>query len=344
MDAAWWNELSIRRVERGETDRLDLVDDFMLKRLPRRVWSLDTVRDLMIRGCTDLRLPPTRLGLTGLRRIGWFRQRGATLPGWALGLELGLDWSTWRSIRNHIDPSRLTGLAIGPRDQVDPQIVPSRPLHRLEFWDLTDGTRIDTLVWLLNQHAPHLEHLTIVGCTVWPKAIAKCTRLRTLSVTESPLTRFPEGIEGLKRLEGLTWLRGKLAALPPLSRMWPRLQQLTLGWNQLRMLPDDLGRLPHLQELGIWHNPLSGLPRSLASHANLEALNAHETPLEQLPGWLFRLPRLQVLSVGRQPGAVGDRDWTLPPSILDSNRFRVRIRHGGRRSINRHEREDRLAA
>lgn len=318
MEWQWWNELAIRRVERGETRRLELRYEYDAQELPKRVWALDGLETLMIRDCPNLYLPAEQRGLRELRRVGWLKQGGAPLPDWALALMLDLDWSDWLRYRDRLAREQLRGLRIGRDDAPAAEEWPETSLSRLEVVGLDGVFRAGLANRAIEDSIHSLTALSLYEREHWPEWVTRCTRLRSLRVSRSPLLSLPDGLRNLSELRELRWTNGRLRELPTSFDCWAQLTELDVSSNRLTALPPDLGRLQNLQTLVIWDNPLRALPESLTGHATLEVIDAASTTLETLPDWLFQLPRLQVLTLDGTPAAPKSRRWTLPPAILDT--------------------------
>ena len=316
MALKWWNELAIRRVERGETRRLELRSE-PLESMPERVWALDGLETLIIRRCPNLRLPLERGGLRGLRRLGWLDQDEAPLPDWAMALTLDLDWSDWLRYRDRLAPGQLRGLRIDRGDTPAAREWPEEPLSRLEVGRLDEASRAEIVYRAIEGSTHSLTALTLHDCERWPEWVTRCTHLRSLGVSGSRLASLPEGLYDLTELRELVWCFGRLRKLPASFDCWAQLTELDVGSNPLTALPPDLGRLRKLKTLVVWGNPLRALPESLAGHATLEVIHAGDSALETLPDWLFQLPRLQALELSRTHHAPKLR-WSLPPAILDA--------------------------
>lgn len=317
MALEWWNELAIRRVERGETRKLLLRDDESSTELAERVWRLDTLEELVLWGLEDFVLPP-RLPLQGLRHLGWLVVDDTELPEWASGLTLDLHWRHWSVNRERFSAEQVTGLRIaGGEDVSGPW--PTAPLTRLYvFGPNEDGdwARIEDAI---ESNAATLTDIELIECARWPEAVTRCARLQRLVVSDyTARTTLPDGLSELALLEELTCYYEALEELPASFDCWPRLRRLGVGGERLRALPQSLGELPALEELVVEGPPLRALPETLVGHQRIKAISLQHTELESIPDWLFRLPRLCVFNVGRYGSLGPPRRWTLPASLLDT--------------------------
>lgn len=130
-----------------------------------------------------------------------------------------------------------------------------------------------------------------------PAAVAKLSRLETLSFRTTRLRRLPDEVGTLSNLRKLSVSSNELSALPNSVGKLQQLSEVDLSYNRFRELPAPLTSLPKLQRLDLSVNELTDLPPSLANAKALRWLWLSKNPLGRVPPVLCRLGGLEELTL-----------------------------------------------
>jgi Leucine-rich repeat (LRR) protein len=140
---------------------------------------------------------------------------------------------------------------------------------------------------------PALEELTLHGklehVTKFPE-IFDCTRLRTLTITGTSISKIPSGFAKLQQLVELKLVgHPKLTSLPDDVVELRKLEYLAIDHNRLRRLPDGIGKLQRLDSLLAYNNAIRELPTSLYRMTKLRWLELQCNRLIKPPTKLLRM-------------------------------------------------------
>ena len=146
------------------------------------------------------------------------------------------------------------------------------------------GNRLATLAFLADQEAVAFVNLADCDLAEVPDVLSSLPRLHTLVLGKNRLVSIPGWFGRLRSLRRVTTYRNMLTEIRGLAGL-PNLELLNIGASPLRLTDGDLHDLPGLEVLGL---RLLGLDR--------------------IPASVWRLPRLRLVDVSKNPVAVS------PPS------------------------------
>ncbi len=122
---------------------------------------------------------------------------------------------------------------------------------------------------------PHLEQLGLVGwkTAAVPRELARCRRLRYLSLRNNRYAELPEPVMGI-----------------------PNLTHLDISYNLLESLPEDLDRMKSLETLTLKGNRISRLPLSVKRMEALEYLDVSCNKLVEYPHFINDMAQLRFFN------------------------------------------------
>lgn len=102
-----------------------------------------------------------------------------------------------------------------------------------------------------------------------PKGLADLQELRSLTVLNTPVQRFPDFLTACPHLAELVLRGTDISSIPASVQEFRRLRRLDFSNNPVSQIPPELGRLPELRELQLAGDGLSSLPDSLSALCHL---------------------------------------------------------------------------
>jgi len=297
-------ERDIQAVADGSSDVLDFGRSLYygsVRELPVAVRQLTGLRTLRLAGSGVNRLPDWLAELPVLEIID---ARGCplrTMPPMPW-VRWALDADRLYAFRTAIDPARVYGVAIGPRETGE-AIAYVADLARYGRLDLSELTvevppAAPAATW---------DNLTAVDEHL-DQIIARSPRLRTVGLIDCPLGRVPEPLRGLRRLSHLRLSGVRPPELPDWLFDLPALTALDLSRNGLADLPAALGHAAHLTDLDLSGNPFREIPAGVWHLTKLISLDVWACPIQQIPAEVLRLLALTELRVDETRP-----ELTLPP-------------------------------
>ncbi|ETV94626.1 hypothetical protein H310_11885 [Aphanomyces invadans] len=243
-----------------------------------RVWNLDRLETLDLRGNKLDRIPSAIQDLTALVHLDVSHNRLATLP---VGLQ------TTASLR-HLHASHNRIETFSPK-----------------LWKLRGLLSLD-LSYNLMADLPFVEgDLRLLRETsAWQVSIGLLTALTSLNLSNNNLVKCPALIDNCT---ALTTVDLSYNAIPSLETEFGNLRALEtcyLQHNALVELPDSWGRLASLHTLDVSHNHLTSLPASVGNCTALAALDASYNDLSALPATIKSLSMLRRLDLSHNSALV----------------------------------------
>jgi Leucine-rich repeat (LRR) protein len=98
-----------------------------------------------------------------------------------------------------------------------------------------------------------------------PKELADLRELRSLTVLNTPIQKFPDFLAACPHLAELVLRGTDIATIPATVEEFRALRRLDLSNNPLSQIAPELGRLSKLQQLILTDDGLSTLPDSLSA-------------------------------------------------------------------------------
>jgi Leucine-rich repeat (LRR) protein len=207
-----------------------------------------------------------------------------------------------------------------------PYTVPVNPLTpgNRSFAIMNTVSQIEQLTITNEIHVPvavfclvHLQTLTILRTPFVtqfeiddnliinsiPSVIGRLTRLRTLSLKQSPTSYFPStALATLTSLNTIVIDSCDLVALPSTIALLTGLVTLNLPNNRLVTLPDNIGLLPGLVTLNLPNNRLETLPYNIGSLGKtLTYLDLTNNSIRALPQSVGSLGNLTTMLLSNNP-------------------------------------------
>jgi len=105
-----------------------------------------------------------------------------------------------------------------------------------------------------------------------PKELAGLRELRSLTVLNTPIQKFPDFLAACPHLSELVLRGTDIATIPATVEEFRALRSLDFSNNPLSQIAPELGRLPALRELQLADNGLRSLPESLSGLPSLRKL------------------------------------------------------------------------
>uniref|UniRef100_A0A2N9HSA1 Disease resistance R13L4/SHOC-2-like LRR domain-containing protein n=1 Tax=Fagus sylvatica TaxID=28930 RepID=A0A2N9HSA1_FAGSY len=265
-----------------------------LKKLPRDIQKLVSLKHLEIDGCESLTHMPYGIGqLTSLQTLPLFvvsKDLKASSSKHCGGLA---ELNKLNNLRARTGQYQLQAFA---RDNGDDDEYVSNFFTSLLFvllpsslqikvsdfaWNIQD---VESLPEELLKNLASLQRLHISDCpnlTSLPEGIGNLTSLQSLDISDCPnLTSLPEGIGNLTSLQ--------------------RLRSLDISnCPNLTSLPEGIGNLTSLLRLRIYECPnLTSLPEGIGNLTSLQSLDISDCPnLTSLPEGIGNLTSLQFLKI-----------------------------------------------
>lgn len=141
--------------------------------------------------------------------------------------------------------------------------------------------------------------------------LSQCNSLKSLSIKNTPLDRFPNEILALTKLENLEISSCGLSVIPKNITQLSKLTQLTLSDSKIDKIPDALSELINLEQLVLDDNQINELSINLIKLQGLCFLSLDNNLLTKLPESIGQLSKLEFLLVSNNeidtlPSSIGD--------------------------------------
>jgi Leucine-rich repeat (LRR) protein len=135
-------------------------------------------------------------------------------------------------------------------------------------------------------------------------------KLDFINPSNKDVNDFEKHAIHLKNLKTLCYRGIDFNSIPSLTFNLENLEFLTfIGMHYIQNLPKEIFNLTHLKHLSLHHaEKISGIPDEISNLKNLEAFNISHTTLKYISLEIFKLPKMQHLSI-----------WTCRFDLTKSN-------------------------
>jgi Leucine-rich repeat (LRR) protein len=155
-------------------------------------------------------------------------------------------------------------------------------------------TKVKSCLTSKNRNEIKTLNLSHSDLSTFPESIGNLTSLKNLYLYKNKIKILPESIGHLTSLKGLYLYNNKITALPESIGHLTSLKGLYLSSNNLTSLPESIGNLTSLKELSLYNNNLTSLPESIGNLKSLEKLNLRSNEITALPESIEELKRRGV--------------------------------------------------
>jgi Leucine-rich repeat (LRR) protein len=293
-----------------QNDRIDTLYEidlsyFGLKKIPEFVYRANALKVLILDFNSIKRLPKKLQGLDSLKRLYW---RGNNLDDvlWVRMPKLKeltkLDLSKNKLRKVPFAIRKLDGLRELVLEENLFKAIPIRRVSRNTSIKTLSFNRNHIPLQLLEGRYDQLEFIQIlkinnVKLERMHPTFYKMAGLKDLQLQENRLKRIPAGIDQLKKLEKLSFYKNQLTKIPEDVFQLVGLTAVDFYYNKIEIIPEEIGQLEKLQALYLSHNRIYTIPESIKYLTNLKELYLHHNRLTALPSAISALDSLEVCRV-----------------------------------------------